>query len=116
VRPFFSAEQLVQRIQIGLGRCDDDIGIRTLAIDDAAIPAQAHGHLALGIGTGGDVVDRIEQQVEPLSTIFSIARKEASTGPPPTSSAAQFIAAIGQHDAGHAAFHRFPSTPSAKSA
>ncbi len=37
VRTLSCAEHLVQRIQVGLGRGDDDVGIRALAIDDAAI-------------------------------------------------------------------------------
>src|SRR5690554_3705773 len=53
----------VQGFDVGLGRGDDDIGIGTHTINDSTTPLKAHGDLPLGIGTAGNVVDRIQLQV-----------------------------------------------------
>ena len=63
MRAFAFVVQLVQRMQIGLGRGHDDVGIGALPVDDAPVLRQTHGDFALGIGAAGDVVDRIQQQV-----------------------------------------------------
>ena len=62
MRALFRFHDLVQRVDIGLGRGDDDIRVGALAIDDAPALFQTHGHLALRVGAGGDVVDRVQQQ------------------------------------------------------
>ena len=54
--------QLVQRVDIGLGRCNHDIGVRTLPVDDTPGFRKAHGDFALRICSAGDVVHRIQQQ------------------------------------------------------
>jgi uncharacterized membrane protein len=51
---FLPGTQLVQRVDVGLGRSNHDVRIGALPIDDAAVLGQAHRHLALRIGTGGD--------------------------------------------------------------
>src|SRR5690606_8588094 len=60
----------IERIEIGLGRGDNDIGIRTQAIDDEAVALQTHSDLALGIGAVGDCVDRIQLQFGMTSRNF----------------------------------------------
>src|SRR3990172_5203117 len=56
-------DQLVQGVEIGLGRGDDDVRVRPVAVDDAPALLQAHGDLALRVRAGGDVADGIEQQL-----------------------------------------------------
>src|SRR3984893_4865907 len=57
------AMQLVERVDVGLGRRDQDIGIGAQPVDDAAVALQAHRDLALRIGTGGDRIDRVQQHL-----------------------------------------------------
>src|SRR5690554_3108791 len=76
----------VQGFDVGLGRGDDDIGIGTHTINDSTTPLKAHGDLPLGIGTAGNVVDRIQLQVTARIHQDSIALKVASTGPLPSAS------------------------------
>src|SRR5215470_19143898 len=54
IQPLLPAVQLVERVDIRLGRRNQDVGVRTQTIDDASLAFKAHGHLALGIGAGGD--------------------------------------------------------------
>ena len=55
--------QLVETVEISLGGSDNDIGIRALTVDDTPAARQSHGHLALGVGAAGNVVNRIELQL-----------------------------------------------------
>src|SRR5687767_14810255 len=55
--------QLVQRADVGLGRGHHDVGVRAHAVDDAPALGEAHGDLALRLGSRGDGVDRVEQQL-----------------------------------------------------
>ena len=50
----------IQGVDVGLGRGDDDVGIGTVTIDYATAALQTHGDFTLGIGTAGDIADRIE--------------------------------------------------------
>ena len=52
----------VEGIDIGLGRRHQDVGVGTIAIDDAPGLFQAHGDFALGVGALGDGVDRVQLQ------------------------------------------------------
>ena len=54
--------QLVERIQVGTRRGDDDVGIGAVAVDDAPALGKACSNLALRIGAGGDGVDRVKQK------------------------------------------------------
>jgi len=63
MRALALAVELVERVQIGLGRGHHDVGVGSLSVHHAPILRQPHGHLALRIGAAGDVADRIEQQV-----------------------------------------------------
>ena len=55
--------ELVQRVDVGLGRGHDDVGVGAHAVDDAPALGQPHRHLALRVGAAGDVVHRVEQQL-----------------------------------------------------
>ena len=83
--------QLVQRVDVGLGRRDDDVGVRALPVHDAAGLRQPHRHLALRIGAARDVVDRIQQQLRAALDELSIALNDASTGPLPLASAGRSL-------------------------
>src|SRR3989338_7718486 len=63
MRAFPREYQLVDGIEIGVGRGDDDVGIGAVAVDDAPAAFQAHRDLALRIGAAGDVVDGVQQQL-----------------------------------------------------
>src|SRR5512146_2792421 len=54
VRPFRPGVQLIQGIQVSLGRSHHYIGIRAQPVDHAAALGQAHRHFALSIGAAGD--------------------------------------------------------------
>src|SRR5258707_13506056 len=57
------ALQLVEGIDVRLGGSDDDIGVGADAVDDPPALCKTHGHLALTLGSLGDRIDRIEQQL-----------------------------------------------------
>ena len=50
-------DNLVQRIDVGLGRGDDDVGIRTLAVDHPAIFFHPDRDFALRVRAGGNGID-----------------------------------------------------------
>ena len=52
--------QLVQGVQIRLGRGHHDVGIRAVTVDDAPAPGQAHRDFALRVRAAGDVVHRVQ--------------------------------------------------------
>ena len=55
--------QLVQCREVGLGTGNDDVGVGTLAVDNAAVLGQAHGDFALRFGALGDGIDRVQLQL-----------------------------------------------------
>ena len=57
--PIHRHQHPIQGIDVGLGRGNDDVGIGTLSVDDAAILFQTHRHLALRVRAAGNVVHRI---------------------------------------------------------
>src|SRR3989338_2703472 len=63
MRAFPREYQLVDGVEIGLGRGDDDVGVGAMAVDDAPAAFQTHRDLALRIGAAGDVVDGVQQQL-----------------------------------------------------
>src|SRR5512134_3904609 len=65
VQPLQLRVQLVEGVDISLGGGDDDVGVRALAVDDAPVLGEPHRHFALRVGAGGDVVDRVEQELRP---------------------------------------------------
>jgi hypothetical protein len=58
---FLPGTQLVQGVDIGLGRGNHDIRVRALSVNDPAVLGQAHGNFALRIRPGGDRVHRVKQ-------------------------------------------------------
>src|SRR5690606_2360652 len=65
MRPFHLLDHPVERVDIGLCRSDDDIGVGALAIDDAPATFDSHGDLTLRIGAAGDVAHGVELQGRP---------------------------------------------------
>ena len=59
----FGIFQFVQRIDVGINRGDHNVRVRTLPTDQAAGLFQADRYLTLGIGTAGDIVDRVQFQL-----------------------------------------------------
>ncbi len=60
-RAFFPLHQkLVQRVDIGASRGDQNVGVRALTVDGASVLLQSYSYLALGIGALGDGVNLIE--------------------------------------------------------
>src|SRR3970040_84712 len=57
MRPLLRRNQLVQGIDIGLGRCDNDVGVSSVTVDNAPASFQPHGHFTLRIRPARDVVD-----------------------------------------------------------
>src|SRR5690606_40652733 len=53
---------MVQRIQLRLGRCGDDVDIRAMTVDDTPTLFQPHGHFTLAVGAGSNRVDGIQLQ------------------------------------------------------
>ena len=49
MRPLVFAVQLVQRVQVGLGRGHDNVGVGALTVDRAAVLRQPHGDFALRV-------------------------------------------------------------------
>jgi hypothetical protein len=62
VQSLHPAVQLVQRVDVGLGRRGDDVRVGTDTVDDAAGARQPHRDLALRIGAGGDRIDRKQHE------------------------------------------------------
>src|SRR5690606_31588226 len=59
------ALELVERVDVGLGGGDDDVGVGADAVHDAPALGEAHGDLALRFRAHGDGVHRVEEQLRP---------------------------------------------------
>ena len=57
INPVRSTMQLIKGVEIRLCRSNDDIGIGAHAVHDLAFARKTHGHLTLGVRSGGDVID-----------------------------------------------------------
>src|SRR5216684_7747002 len=55
--------KLIQGIEIGLGRSNNDIRVGAVAIDNAPGLFQTHRYFTLGVGAAGDVVNREQLQL-----------------------------------------------------
>ena len=50
---FLMSNHLVKRVDIRLGRCQDNVGVSTLSIDNLPVFFNPDCYLTLGIGAGG---------------------------------------------------------------
>ena len=65
MRARYGLHDLIHGIDIGLCGCNDNVGVRPLAIHHPAAFTDTDRDLALGVGAGCDVVHRIKQKFRP---------------------------------------------------
>ena len=66
MRSFQLGMQLVQRVDISLGRGNHDVGVGALPVDDAAVFRKTHRDFALRVGAAGDGLHGIPVEVRVL--------------------------------------------------
>src|SRR5579862_8470784 len=74
-QPHDAVVQTVQRVDVRLGRRNDDVGVGAQSVHDAAALLETHGDLALRVGAARDRIHRIEQKAR-MRTRHSLDRLE----------------------------------------
>ena len=57
------ARELAQRIEVGLGRSGDDVGVGSGAVDHAAALGEAHRHVAQTFRAARDGIDAVKEHL-----------------------------------------------------